>query len=210
MGLLSLKTDTISNWIKLVTLTGIPACGTFSAKTEAVLGKQERAGHSIHNTPTREVLWNKSEFEVACILTLFLESGENLTYWYQFHNLYNFLYFETFIIIDEKCFIHTFAIIGFPGGSVVKNPTCQFKETQVMWVQSLGWEDPLEKEMATHYSTLAWDNPMYRGAWQATVRGLQRIRHNWAHTKALPLLACTLPPWRSRCCHPFVLRKCSV
>ena len=30
---------------------------------------------------------------------------------------------------------------------------------QEMWVQSLGWEDPLEKEMATHFSILAWDIP---------------------------------------------------
>ena len=35
-------------------------------------------------------------------------------------------------------------------------------ETQV---RSLGWEDPLEKEMATHFSTVAWKNPMERGAW---------------------------------------------
>ena len=33
------------------------------------------------------------------------------------------------------------------------------------WVQSLGWGDSLEKEMATHCSTLAWKNPMDRGAW---------------------------------------------
>ena len=33
------------------------------------------------------------------------------------------------------------------------------------WVQPLGWEDPLEKEMATHSSTLAWKNPMDGGAW---------------------------------------------
>ena len=37
------------------------------------------------------------------------------------------------------------------------------------WVQSLGWEDPLEKGMATHSSILAWKIPMDRGAWQATV-----------------------------------------
>ena len=30
---------------------------------------------------------------------------------------------------------------------------------QEMWVQSLGWEDPLEKEMATHSSILAWKIP---------------------------------------------------
>ena len=38
-----------------------------------------------------------------------------------------------------------------------------------MWVQSLGWEDPLEEEMATCSSIFARENPMDRGAWQATV-----------------------------------------
>ena len=37
--------------------------------------------------------------------------------------------------------------------------------TQEIQVQSLGWEDPLEKEMALQYSCL--ENPMDRGAWQA-------------------------------------------
>ena len=40
------------------------------------------------------------------------------------------------------------------------------------WVQSLGWEETLEKEMATHSSILAWRIPMDRGAWQATVHGV--------------------------------------
>ena len=48
----------------------------------------------------------------------------------------------------------------FPGGSVV---TClPMKE---MWVQSLGQEDPLEKEMATHSSILAWKIPW---TWQGS------------------------------------------
>ena len=34
---------------------------------------------------------------------------------------------------------------------------------QETWVQSLGWEDPLEKEMATHSSTLAWKIPWVEG-----------------------------------------------
>ena len=40
------------------------------------------------------------------------------------------------------------------------------------WVQSLGWEDPLEEGMATHSSILAWRIPMVRGAWWATVHGV--------------------------------------
>ena len=30
---------------------------------------------------------------------------------------------------------------------------------QEIWIQSLGWEDPLEKEMVTHFSILAWEIP---------------------------------------------------
>ena len=37
------------------------------------------------------------------------------------------------------------------------------------WVQSVGWEDPLEKELATHSSTLAWRIPLMGGARWATV-----------------------------------------
>ena len=49
---------------------------------------------------------------------------------------------------------------------------------QETWVQSLGWEDSLEEEMATHSSILAWRIPMDRGAWQATVQGSQRVGHD--------------------------------
>ena len=49
------------------------------------------------------------------------------------------------------------------------------QEPQVL---SLGWEDPLEKEMATHWSILAWENPMDRGAWRATVHGVARVGHD--------------------------------
>jgi len=44
---------------------------------------------------------------------------------------------------------------GFPGSSVVKNLPAK----QKTWVSSLGHEDPLEKEMATHSSILAWQIP---------------------------------------------------
>ena len=44
---------------------------------------------------------------------------------------------------------------GFPGGSVVKNPPGM----QEMWVRSLSKEDPLQKEMATHSSIVAWEIP---------------------------------------------------
>ena len=39
------------------------------------------------------------------------------------------------------------------------------------WVRSLGWEDPLEKGMASHSNMLAWRIPWTRGPWQSTFRG---------------------------------------
>ena len=44
----------------------------------------------------------------------------------------------------------------FPGGPVIKNP---YTQRRGIWVQSLGREDPLEEEMATHSSILAWEIP---------------------------------------------------
>ena len=52
---------------------------------------------------------------------------------------------------------------------LVKNPPA-IRET---WVQSLGWEDPLEKGKATHTSMLA-----LRITWTIQSMGLQRVRHN--------------------------------
>ena len=49
---------------------------------------------------------------------------------------------------------------------------------QETWVQYLGWEDPLEKEMAIHSSILTCKNPMDRGAWRATVHGVTRVGDN--------------------------------
>ena len=55
--------------------------------------------------------------------------------------------------------------LGFPGGSDGKESA---------WVQSLGWEDPLGKCMATHSSILTWRIPMDRRAWQAIVHGVAK------------------------------------
>ena len=63
---------------------------------------------------------------------------------------------------------------GFPGGSAVKNlPTVQ--ET---WVGSLDWEDPLEKEMVTHSSILAWEIPWTEEPGRLQFMGSQKSGHD--------------------------------
>ena len=49
--------------------------------------------------------------------------------------------------------------MGFPGDSAVKNLPVDAGELREMGLRSLGWEDPREKEMATHCTILAWRIP---------------------------------------------------
>jgi len=76
---------------------------------------------------------------------------------------------------------------GFPCGSVTKNlPAMQRQKT---WIQSLGWEDPLEDEMATHSSILARKIPWIKQPGSLQSMGSRRVRQNWAtertHTRLL-------------------------
>ena len=57
---------------------------------------------------------------------------------------------------------------------VVKNLTAMWE----IWVESLGWEDPLEEGMATHASLLAWRIPWTEEPGGLQSIGLQRVRHN--------------------------------
>ena len=55
------------------------------------------------------------------------------------------------------------------------------KHVSTMWetrVQSLGWEDPLEKEMTIHSSTIAWKIPWTEDLGKLQSMGLQRVRHD--------------------------------
>ena len=51
-------------------------------------------------------------------------------------------------------------------------------EMRGTWVQSLGWEDPLEKEMATHSSILACKIPWMEESGRLQFMGLQKVGHN--------------------------------
>ena len=67
---------------------------------------------------------------------------------------------------------------SFPGGSMVKHPPVK----QEMTIQSLGWEDPLEKEMATHSSSLAWKIPWTEEPGGLQSKGSQRVEHDSDYT----------------------------
>ena len=76
--------------------------------------------------------------------------------------LFSFIPFLCFCV--DSCFY-----LGFLVAQTVKN----LPAMQEAWVQSLGWEDHLEKGMATHARTLAW-----RISWTVYSIASQRVRHN--------------------------------
>ena len=68
--------------------------------------------------------------------------------------------------------------LPFLGASLVaqtvKNPPAMLET----WVRSLGWEDSLEEEMATHSSVLAWRMPWTEEPGRLQSVGSQRVKHN--------------------------------
>ena len=65
-------------------------------------------------------------------------------------------------------------ILCFPGGSDSEESACNEGD----WVRSLGVEDPLEKEMVTHASILAWKTPWMEKPGRLQSMGLQRVGYN--------------------------------
>ena len=68
--------------------------------------------------------------------------------------------------------------------------TWETQETKETWVCSLGWEDRIEEEMATHSSILVWKIPWTEEPGRLQFTGSQRVRHTYIHTHLL--LTCSV------------------
>ena len=66
------------------------------------------------------------------------------------------------------------------GTSLVAQMAKRLSAMWETWVQSLGWEGPLEKEMAIHSSTLVWTIPWTEEPGRLQSIGPQRVRHDWS------------------------------
>ena len=75
-----------------------------------------------------------------------------------------------------KNFASPRCLLGFPGGAVVEKSPVNAGDT----VRSLGQEDPLEKEMATHSNNFAWRIPWTDEPGGLQSMGSQRVGCNWA------------------------------
>ena len=69
-------------------------------------------------------------------------------------------------------------LIGAPRTSLVAKMVKCLSTMWEAWVRALGWEDPLEKEMAIHSSTIAWKIPWTEEPGRLQSMGSQRVGHN--------------------------------
>ena len=88
-------------------------------------------------------------------------------------------WFYTYHLKDHLAFYKT---------SLVAQTVKRLPTMQQIRVQSLGWEDLLEKEMATHSSILAWKISWMVEPGRLQSMGLQRVRQDWATSASLSIL----------------------
>ena len=88
---------------------------------------------------------------------------------------------ERLCIRGSQSQVETLDTLGLPRWLGGKEPSCQYKWCR-RWVWSLDWEDPLEKEMATHSSILACRIPWTEESGGLQTMGSQRVWQDWACT----------------------------
>ena len=99
---------------------------------------------------------------------------------YFFLSDHQILLFYNFIITQVRSLENMFNIFySLYWASLMAQMVKHLLAMRETWVWSLGWEDPLEKEMATHSSTLAWKIPWTEKPGRLQTMGSQRVRHDW-------------------------------
>ena len=97
----------------------------------------------------------------------------------------------TLLLCKENCTygrIHSFIQWLLIGASLVAQRVKRLPAMRETWVWSLGQEDPLEKEVATHSSTLAWKIPWTEKPGRLQSMGSQRVGHDWMTSLSLSVL----------------------
>ena len=144
--------------------------------------------------------------DFLCLLVFSLVKFIHLYYWLYctcYSQYFIFIFISYFISLFHihpfklshtgyLCFIH-FLLINLKWSlinlkwrtSLVAQTVKQSSTMRETRVQSLGWEDPLEKEMAIHSSTIAWKIPQTDEPGRLQSMGLQRVGHDWATSLSL-------------------------
>ena len=95
--------------------------------------------------------------------------------------IYNIVRGKTTYLIDVRVtFFLLYIGVQLSSASLVSQTVGNPPAVRETWVQSLGWEDPLEEGMAIHSSILAWRIPRTEEPGGLQSMGSHRVRHDWA------------------------------
>ena len=123
--------------------------------------------YSVYHSFIREC-FAKFSPRLWLVVSFYWHCLEELQFYFQWLPFYQFVLSWIVLLLSNLmniCLAQVYK--GFPGGSVVKKPPAM-QEMQETWVRFVGWDDPMEKEMATHSSILAGRTP-----WAEEPGGLQ-------------------------------------
>ena len=97
---------------------------------------------------------------------------------YSYHCMYRYIHYILLIrssMDGHKSCLHLLAIVNGDSTSFIAQSVKILPEMQEIWVQSLGQEDPLEKEMTTHSTILAWRIPRTEESGRLQSMGSQEL-----------------------------------
>ena len=123
--------------------------------------------YCTHLAQGKNWLWRASSSEIRCYCQQHLDGLQNWenkqSMFFCRFNFCSVLFLK--YLLSNMCSLRASLV-----AQLVKSPPAMWES----WVGSLGWEDPLEKEIGTHSSILALRIP-----WTVLSMGLQRVRHDW-------------------------------
>ena len=121
------------------------------------------------------VLWDWNENWPFPVMWPGLSFANLLAYWMQH---FNSIIFQNLKLLSWSSITSTSFVFSNTSQrtSLVAQMVKLLPTMWETWVQSLGWEDPLEKEMATHSSTLAWKIPWTEEPGRLQSMAIQRVR----------------------------------
>ena len=175
----------------------------------------------LENAVVHSALFLEVSFMDSAVGARERERGWSVLFSFLFGNIFNFT-------LISPLSLHSLIFLVYWHPSVTSLVAQMVKRLPTMWetqVRSLGWEDPLEKEIATHSSTLAWKIPWAEEPGSLQSMGSQRVGHDsmylifphkhmrqpcWSHTLASPCLQSALWNAKSQPVFNIVSMFCSI